>query len=88
MMIISQRIMLKKNFIGKTSNQPIELLCQKYGKNVPKFKDPKLLVRVLGYIEKRKSQKKKINSEAKGALNIAKGFLAAFGRGKMPALNE
>ena len=88
MMIISQRIMLKKNFVNKQANQPIELLCIKYCKNVSKFRDPKFLNKLLNYIERRKTLKKKINAESKGALNIAKGFLAAFSRGKGPSLNE
>ena len=83
MMIISQRIMLKKSSGNK--NSTIELLCQKYSKNVPKFRDPKFIGKLLTYIEKRKTQKKKIAE--KGALNIAKGFLAAFSRGKSISLN-
>lgn len=88
MMIVSQRIMLRKQTISKNSNQTIELLCQKYGKNVPLFKELPFLSRLLAYIQKRKATKKKINTEPKGALNIAKGFLASFGRNKAPALNE
>lgn len=50
MMIISQRIMLKKASISKNGNQPIELLCHKYGKIVDKFRDPKFLAKLLSYI--------------------------------------
>jgi hypothetical protein len=50
MMIISQRIMLKKVITTKNANQPIELLCHKYGKNVDKFRDPKFLAKLLNYI--------------------------------------
>jgi len=50
MMIISQRIMLKKGVITKNANQPIELLCHKYGKNVDKFREPKFLTKLLSYI--------------------------------------
>ena len=49
-MIISQRIMLKKMSISKSGNQPIELLCHRYGKIVDKFRDPKFLSKLLGYI--------------------------------------
>jgi hypothetical protein len=87
MMIVSQRMMLKKNIVSKLTNQPIELLCHKYCRNVPKFKDTKFLSKLLAHIEKRKTIRKKSNSEGKGALNIAKGFLAAFSRGKNPTLN-
>ena len=86
MMIISQRIMLHKTYINRNANQPIELLCQKYCKIVNKFRDPKFLTKLLLHIERRKTNKKK-SSENKGALNIAKGFLAAFSRGKGPSLN-
>jgi hypothetical protein len=50
MMIISQRIMLKKGIVSKNSNQPIELLCHKYGKIVDKFRGPKFLTKLLNYI--------------------------------------
>lgn len=50
MMIISQRIKLKKGIINRNTNQPIELLCHKYGKNVDKFRDPTFLTKILNYI--------------------------------------
>ena len=83
MMIISQRIMLKKSSSNKNSS--IELLCIKYSKTVQKFRDPKFLNKLLLYLEKRKTIKKK--SSEKGALNIAKGLFAAFSRGKGTTLN-
>ena len=50
MMIISQRIMLKKGIVSKNANQPIELLCHKYGKIVDKFRDTKFITKLLNYI--------------------------------------
>lgn len=88
MMIVSQRIMLKKSTSARqNTNQPIELLCQKFGKTTMKFRDTKLLSKLLAFIEKRKSIKKKTNNDTKGTFNLAKGFLAAFTR-KNPTLNE
>jgi hypothetical protein len=87
MMIVSQRILLKKTQTARQgSNQPIELLCLKFAKTTHKFKDAKLLPKILAYIEKRKSIKKKNSADSKGSFNIAKGFLAAFTR-KNPILN-
>mgnify|MGYP003485117089 CR=1 FL=1 len=87
MMVISQRIMLKKSPNSRqSSNQPIELLCQKFGKTTTKFRDLKLLSKLLNFIEKRKSLKKKNSNETKSTFNIAKGFLAAFTR-KNPILS-
>jgi hypothetical protein len=80
--------MLKKTQnVRQGSSQPIELLCQKFGKTTTKFKDIKLLSKLLSFIEKRKSIRKKNNNDSKGTFNIAKGFLAAFSR-KNPILNE
>lgn len=51
MMVISQRVMLKKlSNARQTSNQPIELLCQKFGKTTTKFRDLKLLSKLLNFI--------------------------------------
>jgi len=80
-------MMLKKSSIRKNSNQPIELLCHKYGKIVGRFREPKFLTKLLNYLEKRKMLKKKSNVDTKGAFNIAKGLLAAFSRTKAPVLN-
>lgn len=63
-------------------------MCQKYGRNTLRFRDSKLLSKLLAYIEKRKATKKRSQPEGKGTLNnIAKGFFAAFSR-KNPSLNE
>jgi len=62
-------------------------LCQKFGKNFEKMKDTKVLKKLLGFLEKRKFNKKK-NTENKGTLNnLAKGIFATFSR-KAQTLNE
>lgn len=90
MMMVSQRIMLKKSqTLRQGTNQPIELLCQKYGKNSMRFRDQKLFPKLLAYIEKRKSNKKKNTSENKGTLNnFAKGILAALTYKKSQILTD
>ena len=88
MMVVSQRVLLRKSQATRQgANHPIELLCLKFGKTTHKFRDAKLLTKLLAFIEKRKSIKKKSNSDGKGTFNIAKGFLAAFTR-KNPILSE
>jgi hypothetical protein len=62
------------------------LLCQQYGKNVPKFKDPKFITKLLAHIEKRKTKKKKDSSD-KGAFGLAKGIFNVLTNKKAPALN-
>jgi len=64
-------------------------LCQRYGKDTLKFKDPKFIAALLSYIEKRKAQKKKLSAEGKPSLNsIAKGIFAALTTKKAPILND
>jgi hypothetical protein len=88
MMVVSQRVLLRKSQATRQgTNHPIELLCLKFGKTTHKFRDAKLLTKLLAFIEKRKSIKKKSSSDGKGTFNIAKGFLAAFTR-KNPILTE
>jgi len=51
MMQISQRIMLKKQTFSKNgASQPIELICQRFGKNSGKFRDPKIISKLLAFI--------------------------------------
>lgn len=85
-MVASQRILLRKTQATRQgANQPIELLSAKFGKATYKFRDAKLLAKVLAYIEKRKAVKKKSSNEGKG-FNLAKGLFAAFTR-KNPILS-
>jgi hypothetical protein len=72
MMIVAQRISLKKTHT-KASHHSKELLCQKFGKATVKFRDNKLITKLLEFIEKQKSSKK--NNENKGTFNRVKGFL-------------
>jgi hypothetical protein len=90
MMHISQRVKLnRQNSNQQGFNQPIELLCQRYGKDSPKFKEPKLIAALLSYIEKRKAQKKKQATEGKASLNsIAKGIFAALTTKRAPILTD
>jgi hypothetical protein len=84
MMIVAQRISLKKTHT-KASHHSKELLCQRFGKTTVKFRDNKLITKLLAFIEKQKSSKK--NNENKGTFNRAKGFFAAFTR-KNQVLSE
>lgn len=81
--------MLKKQTFSKNgASQPIELICQRFGKNSGKFRDPKIISKLLAFIQKRKAIKKKQNGESKGGLNsIAKGIFAALTK-KNPILNQ
>lgn len=81
MMMVSTRIMLRK--IGSQSPQ---LLCSAFGRTSPIFKQPHLLPSILSHLHRRRAHRKK--HEEKGALQKAKGLLAAFSRSKAPILNE
>ena len=85
MMVVAQRIMLKKQ---KAHGQPIELLCHRFGKHVARFKEPALLKRLLTYLEKRKFNKKKSSPEKNTLNSLAKGFLAIFSTRKNPTLSD
>lgn len=80
-MLISTRIMLRR-----ASTQPPQLLCAVFGKSSSLFKQSNLLPSLLSYLHRRRAQRKKL--EEKGALQRAKGILAAFSRSKAPVLNE
>ena len=84
----SLRIMWMKNF-KSVKTQPIELLCQHYGKKCKNLSNDTILKKLFSFLQRKKAQKRNLTEQPKGVVNaFMKGMNDIINRKKEPVLTD